>query len=348
MPRALALAERGWGRVHPNPMVGAVIVRNGSVVGEGWHAEYGAAHAERMALEAAGAAARGATLYCTLEPCAHQGKQPPCTSAIIAAGIADVVIACHDPNPEAGGGADRLREAGVRVRFLEGPLADAAVRLNVRFLHRFASVSRPWVAIKLAVTLDGMIADHEDRSQWLSGPPARDWVQRQRANYDAIAVGAVTAVRDDVRLTVRGEVRPRVAPRRVIFDRRGIVPPDHGIFRDAAVAPVTLVRAPGSAAAVPAADGVDVLEAPDLVAAFAMLHDRGIGSILVEGGGRLAGALLEAGLVDRVYQVQVPAWLGDGRPAWAGLSQRTMATVRRWHTVGRIALDDDTVLVLER
>ncbi len=348
MRRALHLAESGWGVVHPNPMVGAVVVRDGRMVGQGWHARFGAAHAERVALEEAGELARGATLYATLEPCTHHGKQPPCSDAIIAAGVSRVVIALRDPNPEARGGAERLRAAGVAVDELDGKLADQARRLNARFLHRFGQPSRPWIAIKLAVSMDGLIADKEGRSQWLTGPEARDWVHRERANHAAVAVGAETAIRDDVRLTVRGAVEPRIPPTRVIFDRGGRLPVDHGILTDAASVPVMVVRGPAAIAVPPTGAGVTAIEADGLAAALAALWEHGIDSMLVEGGGRLAGALLEADLVDRIYQIQAPVWLGGGRPAWAGLASRPLAAARRWHTVSRRRLGDDTLLVLER
>ncbi len=348
MLRAIGIAKRAVGRVHPNPLVGALVVREGAVVAEGWHAEFGGVHAERMALDAAGAAAQGATLYCSLEPCTHQGKQPPCVDAIIAAGIARVVVAARDPNPVAAGGIERLRAAGITVDESDPDIAMRARIDNGRFAHQFRGLERPWIALKLAVTMDGYLADREGRSRWLSGPDAREWVHGERASVAAIAVGAETAVRDDVRLIVRGDRQPAVPPTRVIFDRRGIVPVDHGIFRDAADVPVMLVRAPGSTAPVPDRPGVSVLEAGDLGSAMRGLWQRGLDSVLVEGGGRLAGALLEAELVDRIYQVQVPAWLGAGRPAWAGLAPRTMATITRWHTRSVVPIGDDTVLVLER
>lgn len=343
--RALQLAERGWGQVHPNPLVGAVVVREGRVVGEGWHAVLGAPHAEAMALAAAGEAARGATLYVTLEPCTHHGRTPPCTEAILAAGVARVVCAIPDPNPEAGGGIARLRAAGVAVE--AGGLADQARRLNWRFLHRFAGRTRPFVAVKLAVSMDGCVADAAGRSQWLSGEMARDWVHRERAAYAAVAVGAATAIRDDARLTVRGAVVPRVAPHRVIFDRSGQLPASHGILATAGDVPVVVVRG-HDAPDLPGRPGVTVLRADALPEALDALGGMGLDAVLVEGGGRLAGALLGAGLVDRVYQVQCPLWLGQGRLAWPGLGAPALAGAPRWHTVARRRLGDDTLLVLER
>lgn len=345
MRRALVLAERGWGRVHPNPLVGAVVLREGRVIGEGWHAEFGAVHAERMALDAAGTDAHGATLVVTLEPCDHHGKQPPCVDAIIASGVVRVVVGMADPNPEAAGGLERLRAGGMKV--VSGVLEDEVRRQNVRFIRRFESHRRPFVVVKLAVTMDGMIADRHGNSRWISGEEARAWVHRERAGYAAIAIGAATAIADDARLTVRGAVVPGTPPTRVIFDRTGRLGADHGILADAASVPVVVVRDPSAATPAPVAPGVTVIEAADLHEAMGRLHDLGLDAVLVEGGGRLAGALLREGLVDRIYQLQAPAWLGRGRPAWAELGERAIADAVRWRTVDRLPLGDDTLLVLE-
>jgi diaminohydroxyphosphoribosylaminopyrimidine deaminase/5-amino-6-(5-phosphoribosylamino)uracil reductase len=321
------------------------VVRDGRVVGRGAHRRFGEAHAETVALAEAGEATRGATLYATLEPCTHVGKQPACVPAIVGAGIARVVVALRDPNPEARGGIEALRDAGITVELGVGE--EAARRLNFRFLHRFSGATRPFVAVKLAVSMDGYLADQHGASQWISGPVAREWVHRERAGYGAIAVGGATAVRDDVRLTVRGGVVPRVPPTRIVFDRSGALEPAHGIFADAADVPVMVVAATPRPDLEPIA-GVTVIVAPTLEEAMGRLAQSGIDAVLVEGGGRLAGALLHAGLVDRVYQVQAPLWLGAGRPAWAGLPATTPGDAVRWRTVARRRLGDDTLMVLER
>ncbi|HEX9166295.1 MAG TPA: bifunctional diaminohydroxyphosphoribosylaminopyrimidine deaminase/5-amino-6-(5-phosphoribosylamino)uracil reductase RibD, partial [Gemmatimonadales bacterium] len=217
MQRAVDLAWRGWGRVHPNPLVGAVVLQDGSVVGEGWHAEFGAAHAEVTALRTAGPAASGGTMVVTLEPCRHHGQQPPCTEAILAAGIRRVVFGLADPNPGAGGGAALLAQRGLEVAEARHP---AVPEQNAAFLHRFGGGSRPFVALKLATSVDGRVADYTGRARWISGPLAREWVHWLRAGFDAIAVGGRTARADDPALTVRGSVAPRVPPRRIVFDRR--------------------------------------------------------------------------------------------------------------------------------
>lgn len=349
MNRALTLAERGWGRVHPNPLVGAVVVRGGVLVAEGWHGEYGEAHAEAMALTIAGDAARGATLYVTLEPCAHQGRQPPCVDAIVASGVTRVVYAIADPNPTARGGARLLAEHGIAVT--PGVSGVAAAQQNARFLHRFAAPSRPFVAVKLAVSMDGMIADGSGQPRWISGAAARDWVHHLRAGYGAIGVGGRTAIADSARLTVRGVVMPRIAPRRVVFDRSGQVGPTLPMLHDGGESSVIVVHGPD----VPRARrdaleqaGADVVQTDDLATALDALAVRGIDALLVEGGGRLAGALLAADLIDRIYQVQCPVWLGRGVPAWPGTSPTVAGGAASWRATRREALGDDTLIVLER
>ncbi|MGH7582900.1 MAG: bifunctional diaminohydroxyphosphoribosylaminopyrimidine deaminase/5-amino-6-(5-phosphoribosylamino)uracil reductase RibD [Gemmatimonadales bacterium] len=334
-------ARGGWGRTYPNPLVGAVLARGGEEIARGWHAEFGGPHAEVVALERAGARARGSTLYVTLEPCAHTGKQPPCVDAIVAAGIARVVIGDSDPDPIARGGAAGLREAGIVVDRIAG---SGPAPYNFRFFHRFDGRDTPFVAVKLAVTMDGLIADANRISRWISSPAARDWVHDLRAGFGAIAVGSATAVTDDAKLTVRGAIRPRLPPSRVVFDRGATLPPEHGIFADVATAPVYMVI--GSD--VPAARrepleraGARLVPSDDLGTALRELARRGVDSMLVEGGGRLAGALLEAGLVDRIYQIQSPRWLGQGVPAWSGLRSTSLADSHRWKVLDVVALGTD-------
>jgi diaminohydroxyphosphoribosylaminopyrimidine deaminase / 5-amino-6-(5-phosphoribosylamino)uracil reductase len=350
MQHALDLAWRGWGRVHPNPLVGAVVLDGGEAVGEGWHAEYGARHAEPIALAAAGARARGATLVVTLEPCAHQGKQPPCVDAILRAGIRRVVAALPDPNPVAAGGAALLREAGVPVEL--GVERSAAEAQNAAFLHGLSNPERPFVALKLATSLDGRIADFEGRSRWISGSDARGYVHWLRAGFDAIAVGGRTARADDPSLTVRGAVTPRIPPGRVIFDAAADLPGSLGLLRSASEFPtfvVTSPQAPVTRLTALERAGVRVVAAPNLSEGLAALRTAGISSLLVEGGGRLAGALLGNGLCDRFYWIQSPVWLGDrGVPAMAGLPSEPIARAERWRTVERRALGEDTLLVLDR
>jgi diaminohydroxyphosphoribosylaminopyrimidine deaminase/5-amino-6-(5-phosphoribosylamino)uracil reductase len=350
MARALDLAWRGWGRVQPNPLVGAVVLRDGELVGEGWHPEFGDRHAEAVALAGAGERARGATILVTLEPCAHQGKQPPCTEAIIRSGIRRVVAAIRDPNPLAAHGTERLRAAGIEVEV--GPLGDVAAAQNAIFLHSLQTPARPYLALKLATTLNGRIADGYGRSRWISGGEGRQYVQWLRAGFDAIAVGGRTARLDDPSLTVRGSVQPRIPPRRVVFDTAADLGPQLTLVRSANETPTVVVVAPSAEAARVKrleAAGVTVLRSSTLREALQSLRTLGIGSILVEGGGQLAGALLAAGLVDRYYWLQSPVWLGDDAvPALTGLPPRALDQAERWRVIERRALGEDTLLVIDR
>jgi diaminohydroxyphosphoribosylaminopyrimidine deaminase/5-amino-6-(5-phosphoribosylamino)uracil reductase len=350
MARALDLAWRGWGRVQPNPLVGAVVLQRGELVGEGWHPEFGERHAETVALASAGTRARGATMVVTLEPCAHQGKQPPCTEAIIRSGVRRVVSAMRDPNPVAAGGNERLRQAGVEVEV--GALGEAAAAQNAIFLHSVQQTTRPYVALKLATTLDGRIADGFGRSRWISGVEAREYVQWLRAGFDALAVGGRTARIDDPSLTVRGAIQPRVPPKRVVFDSAADLGPQLTLIRTAAETPTVVVvssRAETGRIKRLESAGATVLAADSLGEALESLRGLGVGSLLVEGGGQLAGALLKGGLVDRYYWLQAPIWLGqDAVPSVAGLPARALDQAERWGVVERRALGEDTLLVLDR
>jgi diaminohydroxyphosphoribosylaminopyrimidine deaminase/5-amino-6-(5-phosphoribosylamino)uracil reductase len=345
MRRALDLARRGWGQTAPNPMVGAVVARGGMVVGEGWHERWGAAHAEVSALRAAGERARGATLYVTLEPCDHHGKTPPCTGAVLAAGITRVVAAIADPSPAAAGGAARLRAAGLAVDV--GLLEREAWELNAPFFHALHAL-RPWVTLKLALSIDGAITDRERSSGWVTGPDARAEVHRLRAGHDAVAVGIGTALADDPILTVRDAAPPRVPPVRVVFDRRTRLPTDGRLARDARAIPVVVVADRGEAvrAAALRGLGVEVIESDGLTNALEALRDRGIRSMLVEGGAALAGALLEHRLVDRLVIFRAPVVLGGG--AIGGLStapSQRLAAARRLPVLERRAIGDDHMTV---
>lgn len=334
----------------PNPLVGAVVLQDGNVVAEGWHAEYGGLHAEVAAVANAGYRARGGTVYVTLEPCAHHGKQPPCADALIAVGVRRVVVAVGDPNPVAAGGVARLRAAGVVVDI--GVREAEARAQNAAFLHRFRGLKRPFVALKLATTLDGRIGDATGRSRWISGDEARDFVHWLRAGYDAIGVGGHTARTDDASLTVRGDLEPRRPPQRVVFDRRGDLPETLALVRTARELPtILLTEASGLSSRLADLEdaGVIVHRCSTLAEGLEGLHALGIGSLLVEGGGRLAGALLAEGLVDRYYWIQSPLWLGEtGVPAVAALPGTSLMEAERWNVVERKALGQDTLLVVDR
>lgn len=347
MRRALDLAYRGWGRVHPNPLVGAVVLGPDGLVSEGFHGEFGGPHAETVALAAAGPRARGGTLVTTLEPCRHEGKQPACVPQVIAAGIRRVVIAAPDPTPGAGGGAGMLREAGLDVDL--GLARAEAERQNAPYFTSLRRSDRPFVTLKLATSLDHRIADAGGHSRWISGDLARDFVHWHRAGYEAIAVGGRTAQVDDPSLTVRGAVEPRIPPRRVVFTGSRRLALDTTLVRTAREIPVVAVGPPGPDAAALGAAGVDLVPAASLPDGLAELRRRGIRSMVVEGGGRLAGALLGAGLVDRFVWIVSPVWLGDrGVPAVRGVEVSSLLEAERWTLVDRKGLGQDTVLIFDR
>jgi diaminohydroxyphosphoribosylaminopyrimidine deaminase/5-amino-6-(5-phosphoribosylamino)uracil reductase len=321
MQRALELAERGRGLTSPNPIVGAVVVREGRVVGEGVHLRAGGPHAEIVALQAAGADARGATLYVTLEPCAHQGRTPPCAPAVAAAGVARVVAALADPNPlVAGGGAEHLRAAGITVEL--GLLAAEAERQNRVWLTAVRR-QRPHVTLKAAATLDGKLADAHGTSKWITGEAARRHAHRLRAQSDAIVVGVTTAHHDDPALTVRlPEPWPR-EPYRVVLDTGARLSPSARLIQAGTPARVLVATGPGAPAArveALAATGACVLRCPlrdgrvDPAWLLARLFELEVRAVLVEGGGETHAAFVEAGVVDRVALFVAPLLLG-GRDA---------------------------------
>ena len=311
MRRALSLAQQGWGQTAPNPMVGAVVVRDGVVVGEGFHARYGEPHAEVVALRAAGDKAQGSTMYVTLEPCNHFGKTPPCTEAIIQARVGRVVIGAADPTALAGGGARHLADYGVEVDF--GVEEGAALELNAPFFFAATNPDRPWVTLKLAISSDGKLNDPSGERRWISNEQSRDEVQRLRANVDAIAVGLGTVKADDPHLTARGSVRPRVPPLRIVFDRDAQTPLDSILVRTARETPTAIFahHPPVSRLAALHNAGVDVFEAEDLPAALAALRGFELQHLMVEGGARLAQEFLERKLVDRLVIFQSPITLGQ-------------------------------------
>jgi diaminohydroxyphosphoribosylaminopyrimidine deaminase / 5-amino-6-(5-phosphoribosylamino)uracil reductase len=335
MRRALAEAGRGRGGVEPNPMVGAVVVRDGRAVGVGHHARFGGPHAEVVALEAAGDSARDATLYVTLEPCCHSGKTPPCTEAVLAARIRRVVAAMADPFPKvAGGGLARLAAAAVEVEV--GLLEDEARRLNAPYLKRLAT-GRPYVIAKWAMTLDGKTAVASGDSRWISGPRSRSLVHEVRGRMDAIAVGIGTALADDPELTARPP-GPRTAAR-VVLDSAARLPLDGRLARTARDVPVWLAvtdRAPPDRRAALAALGCEVIAfpGPDPVPIGPLLEElgrRGATNLLVEGGGRVLGSFLDAGQVDAVDVYIAPivaGGSGDFTPA-RGLGCERMADALR-------------------
>lgn len=329
--RALELAQGGRGQVSPNPLVGAVVVRDGKAVGEGFHAAFGGPHAEVRALEDAranGAELEGATLVVSLEPCGHEGKTPPCTDAIVEAGIARVVIGSDDPSEHASGrGPGILRDEGIEVAFAEGELAAAARQANQPF-RKHARTGRPHVTFKSAVTLDGRVATQTGDSRWISGEQARALAHRWRAECDAVCVGIGTALADDPMLTARlpeaDEPSPALrVPKRVVFDSEGRLPLDSKLVQSAGEGPVIVIVSRAArrvrCEALEAA-GVEVVaasgenEAARVVSGLAELGKRDVQSALLEGGPRLAGAFLDAGEVDDLCLFIAPIAVG-GRSA---------------------------------
>jgi diaminohydroxyphosphoribosylaminopyrimidine deaminase/5-amino-6-(5-phosphoribosylamino)uracil reductase len=351
MRQALRLARRGLGRTSPNPMVGAVLVRGGKLLGAGWHRRAGWPHAEVEALRDAtrrGTPVRGATLFVTLEPCCTHGRTPPCTEAIVAAGIRRVVVAATDPNPcHAGRGFDLLRAAGIAVE--TGVLADEATRLNEVFNH-WVVQRTPFVTVKAAMTLDGKIATASGESKWITGPPARAVGMRLRFAADAVLVGINTVLADNPALTVRGPTgRIRKAPRRIVLDALARTPAESVVASDAFAGRTTVVV---SSSAPPTrvkrlAQRVQVLTAPvhegriDLAWLLAHLGGEGVASVLVEGGGEVNAAFLESGLAQRVAFFYAPKILGgrDARRGVAGAGARSLQDLIQlrevvWRRVG--------------
>ncbi len=319
---ALDLARKAWGKTNPNPMVGAVLVKDGEVVGTGYHHRAGEPHAEIIALKEAGERARGSTLYTNLEPCSHFGRTPPCTEALIEAGVRKVVMATCDPNPVvAGNGAARLKEAGIKVK--EGVLEEKAKRLNEIFFKYIIS-GTPFVVVKTAMTLDGKIATPTGKSRWITGKKSRIFVHRLRSMCDGIMVGINTVLQDDPSLDVRleGEEEPG-NPIRIIVDSEGKLPLDAVVVKTALQHKTILAttdRAPEQKLAALRSRGVEVLVLPakneqvDLHALMRALGQQEISILLVEGGGTLNYSLLEQNLIDKLYCFIAPLLFG-GRDA---------------------------------
>ncbi len=323
MERAVELGRSGWGAVHPNPMVGCVIAREGHVIAEGRHEAFGGPHAEVVALERAGAEARGATAYVSLEPCNHHGKTPPCAAALVEAGVRRVVFAAPDPGHESGGGAGTLRSAGLIV---DGPLwdLDRARAENPAFYHR-AERATPWVALKLAQSIDGRIASAPGERTRITGREADRWTHQLRSGFDAILIGSTTASVDDPHLNLRHGVEGRM-PARVVMDSAARLSEGAALLSEPGGQVLVLVApdAPGSRVARLERAGARVIPVPrgphglDEGAALAALGVEGLGSILCEGGGSLGSSLLLAGVVERLYLLTAAVGLGPGGvPAFA-------------------------------
>ncbi len=351
MREALALARTADYRTSPNPMVGAVLVRDGTAVGAGYHRQAGAPHAEIDALQAAGARARGADLYVTLEPCTHQGRTGPCVPDIVAAGVRRVIAAMPDPNPRVNGsGIEALRQAGIEVTVGDG--AEEATYLN-RFFARHITTGLPFVSLKYAMSLDGKIATSSGESRWISGPDARRWAHRLRHQHDVVLVGVNTVLRDDPQLTVRnaegdGEVRQ---PLRVILDSHLRIPGHARVLQDADRTIIaTTSGAPALKSRVLERQGVEVLTCPerearvDLAAVLQELGRRQLISVLIEGGAEVHAAALRSELVDEVYVFVAPLILGDGFAPVGTLGVRHLQDALRFGKLQAQALGPDVLL----
>lgn len=353
MEQVLAIASLGEGTARPNPRVGCVVVADGEAVGWGWHRAPGEAHAEVVALDRAGPAARGATMYVNLEPCAHHGRTPPCVERVIASGVTRVVASIQDPNPLVDGrGFRALREAGIEIEV--GVLDEVARRLNAAFLHWHAH-GRPRVTLKSAASLDGRTAARGGVSRWITGPVARAFVHRLRLRHDAIVVGAGTVRADDPALDVR---LPGVGSRpvaRVVLNPDGDLPRDARVFRDDGAMVLTYVARGATAAAVgrlPATvTVVGALEgdggAIDVDTVLRDLGERGVQSVLIEGGARTAGLFFRAGRVDAIALFRAPALIGErgGRPVLDDDAVEAPGLAPRVTIEGRLAFGEDDVVL---
>jgi diaminohydroxyphosphoribosylaminopyrimidine deaminase / 5-amino-6-(5-phosphoribosylamino)uracil reductase len=350
MRAALALARRGLGAVWPNPAVGCVIIDDSRVVGRGWTQPGGRPHAETEALHRAGAAARGATAYVSLEPCCHWGRTPPCADALIDAGVRRVVVAIEDPDARvAGNGVARLRAAGLTVD--TGLGAEEAAEVNAGFLTH-QRLGRPLVTLKLATSLDGRIATSSGQSQWITGAAARERGHALRAAHDAVMVGTGTVLADDPQLTCRLPGLGGRSPVRVVLDRQLRIPLSARVITDARHTPTWVLTLQSAAAVKRAAlllAGVTLIDVdpdPDrrigLVPALAALAERGVTRLLVEGGAQLAAALLHAHLVDRLAWIHAPSLIGsDGTPAIAALGLDRLAAAPGFERLSAVPVGDD-------
>lgn len=356
MRAALALARRGLGDTWPNPSVGCVIVRDGRVVGRAVTAPTGRPHAEPQALAMAGEFARGATAYVTLEPCCFHGRTPPCTDALIAAGVARVVIGVRDPDPRVNGaGIARLREAGIAVE--EGVLREEAEDIAAGLYCRVRA-GRPLVTLKLASTLDGRIATHAGESRWITGEPARRMAHALRGRHDAVLVGVGTVLADDPDLTCRISGYKQVPLVRVVVDSRLRTPLLSRLLVTARATPTWLIARNGADAdrrRAFAQAGVTLIEVPgselgvDLKRGLEALADRGITRLLVEGGGQIAASLLRADLVDRIAWFHAPAVMGgDGWPAAQAFGVERLADMPRFVRHASAPVGEDWLAELRR
>jgi len=350
MRRALELAKRGEGWTNPNPLVGAVIVKDGRIVGEGYHERFGGPHAEAVALEAAGEEAEGSDLYVNLEPCVHWGKTPPCVERIISAKVKRVIVATRDPNPLVNGkGIARLQEAGIEVAL--GILEEEAERLNEPFF-KFITTGRPLVVLKLALSLDGKIATRSGDSKWISNERSRELVHRLRNRYMAVLVGINTVLKDDPRLTARLEGLRTKDPLRVILDSRGRLPLEARVLNLDSEAPTVVATTelmPKKKEEALLSRGAIVWrfaaqdDKVDLDELWKRLGEEGIDSLLVEGGATVATSFIEAGLVDKLIFFIAPKIIGGAGITIGGEGVARIAEARQLRDISVRMLDGDVV-----
>jgi diaminohydroxyphosphoribosylaminopyrimidine deaminase / 5-amino-6-(5-phosphoribosylamino)uracil reductase len=354
MTRAIELAELGRGHTSPNPLVGAVVVREGEVLGEGYHAAYGGDHAEVAALNSCTSDPVGATLYVTLEPCCHHGRTPPCTEAIVAAGIQRVVVASDDPTEKASGrGLGILRDEGIDVRTIDGDVSRSARLMNQAF-RKHARIGRPHVVFKSAMSLDGKVATHTGDSKWISNESSRELVHRWRGEVDAICIGIGTALADDPLLTARAEGVMR-QPARVVFDSEARLPIESNLVRSAPEVPLVVVAsraADRSCTEALRAAGAEVLVAAGgtdrerVIDALDKLGGMGIASMLLEGGPRLAGSFLDAHEIDQMRLFVAPIVLGgrDARAPFEGEGSGLVADAQQAAEMTVEQIDEDVLI----
>ena len=349
MQRAIQLAAKGLGRTSPNPVVGAIVVKDKRVVGEGYHARAGEAHAEVLALAQAGDEAKGATMYVSLEPCCHQGRTPPCVPDIVKAGISNVVVGLIDPDPRVSGeGIRQLREAGVAVELADEDSQEQCAEVNRAFICRLTR-GRPYITLKFASSLDGKIASRTGSSKYISGDEARRWVHRERDSHDAIMVGINTIRKDNPELTAR-EPEGRT-PTKIVVDSKGRLNSDARIF-DRAENGVIVLTTPEGAKNLEPREGLEILITHDgegrvdLDLALRNLADRGINSILLEGGSRLNGSMLDGGYIDRVAGFIAPLLVGgkDAVSPIAGSGVECVGDATKLRDVGWSTLGADLLI----
>ena len=350
---ALELAEKGRGYTSPNPVVGAVVVKDGNIVGKGWHQMLGGAHAEVNALDHAGEQAREATIYVTLEPCHHHGRTPPCTERILSAGIRRVVIAAADPNPKvAGGGADYLKKQGLDIAM--GVCEDKAKEQNEAFF-KFIRTGRPFVILKCAATLDGRIATRTGDSKWVTGPASRQYVHELRHAADGIMVGIGTVKTDNPSLTTRLDEKKGADPHRIILDTRLSIPEDAKVLRIESASDTIIIFNKPDDPKKPerlTEKGIELIQAPlkdgllDLSAVVDLLGRKDMTSLLIEGGSRVIGSVVRAGIADKIYFFYAPKILGgdDGIPVCSGPGPELMADSLPINNISVKRFDDDVLI----